>query len=86
MTLLPEFLPVSAVLATECETADGVYTGHVGENCKGEEKVRRFYARFPGGKIDTFYSDSHSDDPLARLAQKSVLVKGERLLDWETKR
>lgn len=57
-----------------------------GENCHGEEKVRRFYARFPGGKIDTFYSDSHSDDPLARLAQKSVLVRGERLLDWEAKR
>ena len=57
-----------------------------GKNCHGEEKVRRFYARFPRGKIDTFYSDSHSDDPLARLAQKSVLVRGERLLDWEAKR
>ena len=42
----------------------------------------RFHARFPGAGIDEFYSDSHSDDPLAALAKRAYLVKGERLLPW----
>lgn len=35
--------------------------------------------------IDEFYSDSHSDDPLARLAKQAFLVKGEKLTPWEFK-
>ncbi|MBQ3424404.1 MAG: haloacid dehalogenase-like hydrolase [Clostridia bacterium] len=58
-------------------------TGHfLGPNCHGEEKVSRFRARFPGASIDDFYSDSHSDDPLARLARRAFLVRGEKLLPW----
>ena len=34
------------------------------------------------GKIEAFYSDSHSDDPMAALAERAFLVKGERLLPW----
>ena len=42
MRALPEFMPLDAVLSTRCEVGgDGRYTGQVGENCKGEEKVRR---------------------------------------------
>ena len=58
-------------------------SGHfLGPNCHGPEKVNRFRARFPEGQIDEFFSDSHSDDPLAALADKAWLVKGERLLPW----
>ena len=49
-----------------------------GENCWGEEKVRRFYA-IGGGRIDEFYSDSYSDTPLALLAKKAFLVKGDKI-------
>ncbi|MBR5587006.1 MAG: haloacid dehalogenase-like hydrolase [Clostridia bacterium] len=52
-----------------------------GENCWGEEKVKRFYAA-GGGEIDEFYSDSYSDTPLALLAEKSFLVKGNVLTDF----
>jgi HAD superfamily phosphoserine phosphatase-like hydrolase len=56
-----------------------------GINCHGEEKVKRFYERFPEGTIDSFYSDSYSDTPLARLAEKAFLVKGDQLLPWGKK-
>ena len=52
-----------------------------GENCWGEEKVKRFDAA-GGGKIDEFYSDSRSDTPLALLAEKAFIVKGNILEDF----
>ena len=54
----------------------------LGPNCHGEEKVVRFRAAFPDAEIDEFYSDSRSDTPLARLAKRAWLVKGERLMAW----
>ena len=82
MRVLPEFLPVSAVLATECETADGVYTGHVGENCKGEEKVRRVFryleAHKAAGAVRAAAGDSMSDLPMLRLAPTQLLVNPPR--------
>ena len=72
-------LGVSNVLASPVDAHTGLYSG---KNCHGEEKVRRFYGAFPGGRIDAFYSDSHSDDPLARIAERAYLVKGEKLADW----
>ena len=84
----PEFLirPACARLGIRCVIGSPVdkRTGlFLGPNCHGQEKVSRFRARFPGEGIDEFYSDSHSDDPLAALAQKAWLVKGERLLEWK---
>ena len=48
-----------------------------GLNCHGEEKVRRFREVFPEVQIDEFYSDSHSDAPLAALAKRAWLVRGD---------
>ncbi len=56
----------------------------LGPNCKGEEKVRRFRALCGDAAIDEFYSDSHSDDPLAALARNAWLVRGERRFPWNT--
>ena len=83
----PEFLirPACHRLGIRCVIGSPVdkHTGHfLGPNCHGKEKVSRFYARFPGGQIDEFFSDSHSDDPLAALAKRAWLVKGERLTPW----
>ena len=49
-----------------------------GENCWGEEKVRRFNTA-GGGIVEKFYSDSFSDLPMARLAKKAYLVKGDSI-------
>ncbi len=84
----PEFLVIPAcqrigikhVMASRVDKKSGKYDGL---NCHGEEKVVRFYEIFPHGVIDCFYSDSYSDTPLAKLAaEKSYMVKGDKLLDW----
>lgn len=84
----PEFLigPIAARLGAECMMATKVdsKTGLFdGENCHGEEKVLRFYEKYPDGEIDEFYSDMYCDTPLARLAKKAYIVKGEKLSDWK---
>ena len=72
-------LGIKTVMGSPVDKRTGVFSG---PNCHGEEKVRRFRERCPGALIDEFYSDSHSDDPLARLARRAVLVKGDKLLPW----
>ena len=83
----PEFLiaPACAKLGVARAMGSPVdkHTGRFfGPNCHGEEKVRRFREVYPDARIETFYSDSHSDDPLARLARRAVLVRGDELLPW----
>ncbi len=80
MRVLPEFLPVDAVIPTICETQDGRYTGKVGKNCKGEEKVTRIHAWLAenGLAIDRerscAYGDSPSDAPMMALTVSATLV------------
>lgn len=81
MQVLPEFMPIDAVLSTVCETdAEGVYTGRVGANCKGEEKVRRItaYLKENGFVLDmkcsSAYGDSSSDADMMSLVNRAVLV------------
>ena len=83
----PEFLirPACLKLGIRCVIGSPVdkRTGlFLGPNCHGEEKVSRFRARLPGGRIDEFFSDSRSDQPLAELAGKAWLVKGEKIVEW----
>ena len=86
MRVLPEFLPVDAVLSTTCEVRDGRYTGHVGPNFKGEEKPRRIEAWLAqeGLVIDkersSGYGDSPSDAPMLLLTASPVLVNPKRKL------
>ena len=72
-------LGVKGVIASPVDMRTGLYSGL---NCHGEEKVRRFGELYPDAAIDEFYSDSLSDAPLARLAKKAFLVKGDQLLPW----
>lgn len=74
-----EALGISHVMGSPVDLHTGRY---LGPNCHGEEKVRRFREAFPGAEIDEFYSDSHSDDPMAHIAKRAVLVRGETLLPW----
>lgn len=56
MRVLPEFLPIDAVLSTSCEAEHGRYTGRIAVNCRGEEKVKRAAAWL------------HENDPLSKLS------------------
>lgn len=66
-----------------CSEVDKKNGDYIGLNCFGEEKVSRFHKEYPGATIDEFYSDSKSDEPLAKLAKKAYLVrcKGE-IIEW----
>lgn len=80
MRLLPEFLPVDAVISTHCVLENGRYTGQVEANCKGDEKPRRIAAWLAehGMTLDAAasraYGDSPSDAPMLRLVATSTLV------------
>ncbi len=86
MKVLPEFLPVDAVISTVCETAQDCYTGKIGKNCKGEEKVRRIqeWLTQQGLSIDkdrsAGYGDSPSDAPMLLLTAAPTLVNPKRKL------
>ena len=55
-------------------------TGKIrGENCHDTEKTRRFRDLYPEGHVESFYSDSLSDSPMAAQAERAYLVnRGER--------
>ncbi len=74
-------LGVKHLIASQVDVKSGHYSG---ENCHGEEKVKLFYEQF-GGEIDEFYSDSHSDDPLAKISKKAFIVKKNKISEWNFK-
>jgi phosphoserine phosphatase len=76
---LEELLHIT-VIASRVSPLDGTTEGL---NCYHEEKVRRFREVYPDGRIEHFYSDSYSDEPLALLAEKAYIVDGETLIDWD---
>ena len=59
-------------LATEMDPSTGLL---LGPNCYGEEKPRRFHAAYGDAHIDGFYSDSFSDSPMMRLADRAYLIR-----------
>ena len=72
-------LGVKTLLGTRMNPETGRITGR---NCHGAEKVVRFHQEMGDAQVDEFYSDSLSDAPMARLAKKAYLVKGEKLAPW----
>lgn len=86
MRVLPEFLPCDDVICTVCEAVNGVYTGKVGANCKGEEKVRRIKAWLDTQELcvdketSSGYGDSPSDAPMLLLTANPVLVNPKQKL------
>lgn len=73
-------LGVKYLIASRVDKKTGRYSG---ENCYGEEKPLRFAEIFPNGEIESFYSDSYSDTPMARLSKNAYIVKGSTLSPWE---
>ncbi len=73
-------LGAARVLASPMNMKTGLYEGR---NCYGEEKVRAFRAAFgQDARLDEWYSDSTSDAPMAALAGRAYLVRGERIVPW----
>ena len=82
----PEFIVCPAgerlgvkVIATKMDEKTGKL---MGKNCHDDEKVRRFSEAFPNGSTEEFYSDSDSDLPMARFAQRAFKVKRGHVEPW----
>ena len=73
-------LGVKHLIATKVDKHTGKFLSN---NCWGKEKVVRFRQEFKAAQVREFYSDSYSDTPMAELANKAVLVKGDKLLPWK---
>jgi len=76
--LVCRFLGV-ALIASRIDANTGKY---IGKNCFGGEKVTRFLAAYPTAVVDDFYSDSYSDEPLARIANNAFLVRKNKITEW----
>lgn len=68
------------LLGTKMDSQTGKISG---ENCRGEEKVKRLYEFCKDPRIDQFYSDSKSDTPLKKLAKSAYLIKKNQISDWK---
>ena len=78
-----EYLKIHTVIASKVDKKCGKYYG---ENCYGEEKSRRFYEKFPNHQIENFYSDSLSDEPLAKISENAYIVENEKIYAWYTRK
>ncbi len=72
-------LNVQYLIASKVDKNTGLYSG---ENCWGEEKVRRLREKMPDAAINEFYSDSLSDAPIAEIAEKAYIVQKNRIILW----
>lgn len=50
-----------------------------GNHCYGKEKPTFYRERFGDMPLETFYSDSMSDEPMFKLAKRGYLVKGDKI-------
>ena len=72
-------LGIAHLIASKVDPRSGKFTG---ENCRGKEKVRRLDAEYHVTCIDCFYTDSHSDEPLAQIANRAFLVDKGVVTEW----
>lgn len=83
----PEFLlkeicerqGIKRLIASKVNKENGVCES---ENCYGEEKVVRYNQAYIGQTIEKFYSDSRSDEPMAKLAKESYFVNKNKVEKW----
>ncbi len=73
-------LSIRHLIASRVDVKSGKFLGN---NCRGEEKLRRFTDEYHITYIDEFYSDSYSDLPLAQIADKAFLVKNGTITEWK---
>lgn len=73
-------LGIRHLIASEVDPDTGMFTG---VNCCGREKVQRLTSEYNVTHIDNFYSDSRSDLPLAKIADKAFLVNKGTVREWK---
>ena len=72
-------LGIRHLMASRVDPKTGKYTGL---NCWGPEKVIRLRDQMDIDHCDKFFSDSHSDQPLADIADEAFLIKKGQIVPW----
>ena len=72
-------LGIKHLMASRVDPKTGKYTGL---NCWGSEKVIRLQAQMGVTHCDKFFSDSHSDQPLADIADEAFLIQKGQIVPW----
>ncbi len=70
-------LKVMDLIGSKVDKKTGKFKGL---NCHGEEKIKRLYKKHKAVTVIEAYSDSHSDDPMLKLAKKAYYVKGKKCI------
>lgn len=82
----PEFLlaPICEQLGIQLIASKvDIKTGTLlGANCRGGEKVIMFHKVFGDVSVDEFYTDTASDAPMAALADRAYIVKGDKITQF----
>lgn len=73
-------LGIRRLIASRVDSRTGTYTGL---NCWGAEKVVRLKDELGITHCDKFFSDSHSDQPLADIADEAFLIKDGAICPWD---
>lgn len=69
------------VICTEYDIKNGKI---INENCKGEEKVKRFEATYGSDAIiENAYGDTKGDIPMLKRAQNGFMIKGQKVTVFE---
>ena len=81
----PDFIiaPIAAELGVKklIATRMDQKTGKIhGKNCRGVEKVRRLKQEIRDTKVEECYSDSLSDLPILRLAERPYIVRRDKIV------
>lgn len=74
-------LGIKNLIATDVNKKTGKL---LGMNCHDKNKPVFFSECFKNVAIESFYTDSKSDAPMARLAKRSFLVKKETITEFDT--
>ena len=77
---LCEKVNITRVIGTRYDVKKGRI---IGNNCKGEEKIKRFKEIYKDVVVNEAYSDSLSDVPMFEIAKKGYLVRGYDLVLYE---
>ena len=73
-------LGIGCLVASDVDKKSGKY---LSANCYGKEKAQRLERETEQIELENFYSDSLSDEPLAKLAQHAYFVKKSKIVPWE---
>lgn len=75
-------LGIKNLIATEVDKQTGKL---IGKNCHDKNKPDFYFNRFNNIEINEFYSDSKSDEPMAKLADKAFIVHKNTIIEWRNK-